>query len=189
MKQADLKTILSDLELSQADFARLIDVTPRAISLWLAGERAIPGPVESYLRLFKFLPGNLRQQELLRLKAKGTNMRDGMYGISFQYGNSAGMGALVFEGGRIYGADSGGVKYDGEYEFHEETGLADVKLKVSFPPNVPSVFGVQNPYEWSIDITSTFNPNITSGNMAVKTSIGRSLQAQYVYLRQLPEAA
>lgn len=116
-------------------------------------------------------------------------MRDGMYGISFQYGNSAGMGALVFEGGRIYGADSGGVKYDGEYEFHEETGLADVKLKVSFPPNIPSVFGVQNPYEWSIDITTTFNPSITSGNMAVKTSIGRSLQAQYVYLRQLPEAA
>jgi hypothetical protein len=189
MKQDDLKLILGELSLTQADFARLIEVTPRAVGLWLSGERGIPGPVEAYLRLFKVLPGNLRQIEVLRLKTKGSKMREGMFGISFQYGGDGGMGALIFEGGRIYGADVGGVKYDGDYEVREESGLADIKLKVTFPPNTSSVFGTKNPYEWSIDVTATMNPKLDSGSLIARTSIGKNLNAQYVYLRALPEAA
>jgi hypothetical protein len=189
MSVEELKAILVELGITQADFARLVDVTPRAVALWMAAERSIPGPVEAYIRLLRLLPPNLRQIELNRLKQKGSNMRDGMFGISFQANMDAGLGVLIFDNGKVFGTDAAGVRYDGEYLFHETSSLADVKLKVTFPPNVRSVFGIANPYEWSFDVTTSFNPKQNSGPLAVKTSLGKAVNAQYVFLRTLPEAA
>jgi hypothetical protein len=189
MTSDDLEAILAELGITQADFARLIGVTPRAIALWVADERSIPGPAEAYLRVLQLLPQNLRQVELNRLKQKGTTMRDGMYGISFQGQQGTGMGLLIFENGRVYGTDTQGVRYDGEYLYSESTGLADVKLKVTFPPNVRAVFGISNPYEWAFDVTTSFNPKQNSGPLTVRSSVGQPLNAQFVFLRTLPEAA
>jgi len=189
MTSNNLKAILANLGLTQADFARLLGVTPRAIALWIANERAIPGPVEGYLRIFELLPPNLRQMELNRLKQEGTNMRDGMFGITFQSQRGAGMGLLIFENGRVYGTDEAGVRFDGEYIFDEISGMAEVKIKVTFPPNVQSIFGVTNPYEWAFDVTTKFDPKQNAGTLAVNTSIGQQITARYVFLRSLPEAA
>lgn len=189
MTTDELRAFLAELDLSQANFARLVDVTPRAVTLWLSGERAIPGPAAAYVRAFKLLPLNLRQAERSRLKERGTGMRDGMFGITFQGQQGAGMGVLVFDAGKVYGTDTQGVRYDGEYVFSEKTGAADVKLKVTFPPNVVAVFGISNPYEWAFDVTTSFDPRLNSGQLAVKTSIGQPLNALYVYLRALPDAA
>jgi DNA-binding transcriptional regulator YiaG len=68
MKREDLKALLLEVGLSQADFARLIGVTSRAVTLWMNDERAIPGPAEAYARVFRLLPPNIRQTELARLK-------------------------------------------------------------------------------------------------------------------------
>jgi hypothetical protein len=127
--------------------------------------------------------------ELNRLKQKGTDMRDGMYGISFQGQHGVGMGVLIFYNGRVYGTDTQGVRYDGEYIFSESSGLVDVKVKVTFPPNVQAVFGVSNPYEWAFDVTTNFNPKQNSGPLTVRTSLGQPISAQFVFLRTLPEAA
>jgi hypothetical protein len=189
MSSEELEVVLAELGITQADFARLIGVTPRAIALWVADERSIPGPAEAYLRVLQLLPQNLRQVELNRLKQKGTTMRDGMYGISFQGQQGAGMGLLIFENGRVYGTDTQGVRYDGEYLYSESTGLADVKVKVTFPPNVRAVFGISNPYEWAFDVTTSFNPKQNSGPLTVRSSVGQPLNAQCVFLRTLPEAA
>ncbi len=189
MTSNDLRAVLGELELTQADFARLIGVTPRAIALWMADERTIPGPVDAYVRLLRLLPPNLRQVELNRLKQKGTAMRDGMFGISFQGQQGNGIGVLIFDSGRVFGTDTEGVKYDGEYIYNEGSGLVEVKIKVTFPPNVRAVFGTTNPYEWAIDITASFNPKLNSGALKVRTSLGQPVDAQYVFLRSLPEAA
>jgi hypothetical protein len=116
-------------------------------------------------------------------------MRDGMFGISFQGQQGAGMGLLIFDNGRVYGTDTQGVRYDGEYLFDENSGLANVKIKVTFPPNVRAVFGTSNPYEWAIDVTTAFNPKQNSGPLTVQTSVGQPIGAQFVFLRSLPEAA
>ena len=42
---------------------------------------------------------------------------------------------------------------------------------------------------WAFDVTTTFNPTKNAGTLEVHTSIGQSLEAQYVFLRSLPEAA
>lgn len=99
------------------------------------------------------------------------------------------MGVLVFDTGRVYGTDTEGVRYDGEYLFDESSGLAEVKLKVTFPPNVRAVFGVSNPYEWAFDVTTTLDPKQNSGRLAVRTSLGQPINAQFTFLRSLPEAA
>jgi hypothetical protein len=189
MTSDELQAVLAELGITQADFARLIGVTSRAITLWVADQRSIPGPAEAYLRVLQLLPQNLRQTEFNRLKRKGTDMRDGMYGISFQGQQGVGMGVLIFENGRVYGTDTQGVRYDGEYLYSESTGLADVKIKVTFPPNVRAVFGISNPYEWAFDVTTSFNPKQNSGPLTVKSSVGQPINAQFVFLRTLPEAA
>jgi hypothetical protein len=99
------------------------------------------------------------------------------------------MGVLILENGRVYGTDSEGVRYDGEYIFDEISGMVDIKAKVTFPPHVKAVFGLSNPYEWAFDITARINPKQNSGPVAVKTSLGQNINAQFVFLRDLPDAA
>lgn len=53
-------------------------------------------------------------------------MRDGMYGVEFVYRDNRGVGAFVFQEGRVFGADEAGVKYDGDYVYDEQHGLAEV---------------------------------------------------------------
>ena len=189
MTSEELKAFLGELGITQAEFSRLIGVTPRAVTLWLAEERSIPGPTEAYSRVFRLLPPHLRQVELARLREKGSAMRDGMYGITFQGQQGGGMGVLVFDCGRVYGTDTEGVRYDGEYIFDEFSELVDIKVKIVFPPHVQAVFGISNPYEWSFDVTASLNPKLDSGALAVKTSLGKPISAQYRFLRNLPDAA
>jgi hypothetical protein len=188
---SDLRTVLDEVGISQADFARLIGVTPRAVSLWMVGDR-VPGPAEAYTRLLQSLTPAQRQVELARLKERRTTMRDGMYGVEFKPtkgdGTSGtGICVLILDNGRAFGVDPSGAKYDGEYTFDEATRLADLRLKVTFPPNVKAVFGVTNPYEWSIDLTTQLNPHADSGQVRIATPIGRAINARYKFLRPLPE--
>ena len=116
-------------------------------------------------------------------------MRDGMYRVRFQSPTDSGDGVLVFDAGRVWGTDVGSARYDGEYLVNERTGKADVRLKVTFPANGMSVFGIQNPYEWSIDVTTTLDPQHPRGQLSVQTSLQQSLSAEYEFMRALPEAA
>src|SRR5882724_5139736 len=93
----ELKGILAELGITQADFSRLICVTSRAITLWISGERPVPGPVESYLRLLHSLPFTSRQIEINRAREGRSGMRDGMFAITFQGQQSVGVGVLIFE--------------------------------------------------------------------------------------------
>jgi hypothetical protein len=64
MEENIVRLTLDSLGLSSADFARLVGVTPRAVSLWLASQREIPGPVRAYARLLLSLPPSLRRAEI-----------------------------------------------------------------------------------------------------------------------------
>jgi len=116
-------------------------------------------------------------------------MRDGMFLMTYQGSAGSGFGTLIFDNGRVYGADSERGCYDGLYAYDESTGMTEVTLKVTMPANVPSVFGITNPFEWAIDVTASLNPNLDSGRLLVKSSLGPTLQAQYKYLRSLPDAS
>ncbi|MFZ0607656.1 MAG: hypothetical protein WAM75_08275 [Xanthobacteraceae bacterium] len=183
----DLRVALSSVGVTQTEFARLIGVTPRAVSLWMVGDRAIPGPVEAYAKLLQTLTPAQRQVEIAKLKERRTAMRDGMYGIEFSSVARWGLGVIVLDNGRAYGADAAGAKYDGDYVYDETKRLAELRLKVTFPPNVQAVFGPSHPYEWSIDLTTNLNPHADSGQVSLTTPLGPRINANYRFLRTLPE--
>jgi hypothetical protein len=113
-------------------------------------------------------------------------MKDGMYTIEFAGQAGAGIGMLVFEGGRIYGTDTGNAKYDGGYQLNKSTGLADVQLKVQMPRNQLSVLGIEQPFDWALDVTTSMNPNEDEGNITAQTNVGRPVFAHYRFMRSLP---
>lgn len=67
MTGVELSEALVGIGLSQVQFARLLTVTPRAVQLWISDQRHVPGPVGAYLRLFRTLPPERRQEELARV--------------------------------------------------------------------------------------------------------------------------
>jgi transcriptional regulator with XRE-family HTH domain len=185
MDKNQLKFTLSLLRLSPVELARLLGITPRAVSLWLSGERGVPGPAEAYLNLFIALTLDQRAEELRKLEAESIAMKDGMYSIEYQGTGGAGFGVLIFDGGRVYGSDVGMGKYDGSYLINKGTGLVDVKVRVELPANQPSVLGLTNPYDWAIDIETTIAPNSDAGVISAVTALG-TVSANYKYLRGLP---
>ena len=188
MTREQLKSTLSNLGISQVDLARLLGVTPRAVSLWLSGTRSIPGPVTAYLELFVSLPRGAQQAELAK-RTETTTMKNGMYLIEYAGADGHGYAALVFEDGRIFGADVAAARYDGSYEFNERTGLIDVQIRVEMPANVRSVVGVAQPFDWILEVTTAMPADQDVGRLQVKTNLGSPIVADYRFLRSLPQAA
>ncbi len=120
-------------------------------------------------------------------------MRDGMYSVLYSSQDSgptlAGYGFVIFDGGKVYGADPGGAQYNGEYTFDDQTGLADVHLKLTFAPNHVAVFGVSLPYEWSVDASCAIDPNSVDGLTRITTSLGQTVDVTFRFMRALPDAA
>jgi len=193
MTGLDLRTSLSKVGLSQVQFARQLGVTTRAVTLWLGEERSIPGPVEAYLRLFTAAPAAVRLAEVQRFNESESRMRDGMYAIQYSspdIGHTiSGFGFVIFDGGKVFGGDPFGSVYNGEYSYDEVRGVVNVTLKLTFAAGANAVFGVTNPYEWSIDATATLDPHVDVGTTMLTTSLRQTITAEYRFIRSLPDAA
>jgi DNA-binding transcriptional regulator YiaG len=60
MTAAQLRAILDRLGLSQVGAARFLDVDDRTVRRWIAGDIAVPRPVEMLLRLLDECPAAMR---------------------------------------------------------------------------------------------------------------------------------
>lgn len=69
MTGTELRIILEDLGMLQAELARLLGVTPRAVNLWATEKRSVPRAVIAYLGLFKRMSTARQAQEILRVRA------------------------------------------------------------------------------------------------------------------------
>lgn len=184
MEPTDLRELLETLGLSQADFARLIDVTPRAVNLWTSADRAIPGPVAAYLRLLASIPAALRAQEFSRL-TKEAIVTDGMFEIVYQGRTGAGTGVLVLMAGRVFGSD-GGVLYDGTYEpSSSNSDFLDVYLRCTVPPGIGLVTGVPpQKMTYSFDLSAKIRSRGET-RVKVETPYG-PVGATVRFLREVP---
>lgn len=189
MKRQELKVILGQIGISQADLAHLVGVTPRAVSLWMTGSRSIPGPLAAYARLLASLPLGMQQAELANLSEEIKTMKDGMYLIQYAGQAGSGYGTLIFDGGRIYGADIAAGKYDGECHFNEATGLVDVSIRVQMSAGQQSVIGMVQPFDWILDVSTAMDPDKDCGQLNVQTNLAKPIVASYRFLRSLPVAA
>src|SRR5690349_5050313 len=107
MNAQSLKAVLDRFRLGQADFARMVGVSPRTVGRWLADE-PIPGPVEAYVRLLESAPQTVREMEILMARMGASQFRDGMYRVGMTGMQGFGTAVLIFDSGRVTGADQGG---------------------------------------------------------------------------------
>lgn len=187
---SELKEVIADLRLSQADFARLLGVSVGAVSQWLSDTRSIPGPVEAFVGLFMRLPLQQREMELAQLR-KGDAMRNGMYLVSFTGVAGQGYATLTLADGIVYGFDQAGALYDGTVQFPaEENGLAVVDIKVRMPAHVASVIGgITHPFEWILPVKTKINLQMEQGSILLETGLGGSVRVAFKRVRDLPIAA
>lgn len=135
-----LKRVLDRLGLKQSEFAKLLDVSPRTVSLWATGDVALPGPVRAYLRLLQHADLAGRAAELARLSTPLPIIKDGLYSLT--YGASSGRyektdtksGVALLRNGRIVGSDAGGAKFEGTYQFDSARQTNHFHVWLRVPP-------------------------------------------------------
>lgn len=183
MNALDLRNLLSALGLTQADLAQLVDVTPRAVGLWMAEQREIPGPVVAYLRLLTSLPMAHRAQELARLK-ESKPMADGLYRFDYVGRDGGGYGVLALTKGIVAGTD-GQILYDGSYEPGFTQHMVDAHIQVSVPAGVSLVTGVPaQAMNYSFEVNVSF-PTRGRHKTTIMTPVGE-VGLVISHLRTLP---
>lgn len=185
MNARELRAALADLRLSQVELAQLIRISPRAISLWLSGEREVSGPAAAYLALLLSLPRALQAEETARIRKEDSAMPEGMYKFSFVGTTGTGLGVIILERGRVFGSD-GAVQYDGTYEpSTDRRGYVSVHVHLTVPPGVPLVQGVPaQPMSYGFDIDCAFASRGTTP-VSVQTPFG-PVQGHIAFLRAVP---
>jgi hypothetical protein len=145
-----LKRVLDRLGLKQSEFAKLLDVSPRTVSLWATGDVALPGPVRAYLRLLQRAEPGARSAELARLSSPRPVFEDGFYSLT--YGTSTGDhgktdrtgGVALLRSGRIVGSDAGGAKFEGTYQFDSTRQTNHFHVWLRVPPVGELVTGLDS---------------------------------------------
>ena len=112
-----------------------------------------------------------------------------MYSIEFTGQAGEGLGTLILDGGRIFGADVAGGTYDGNYQYNEATDLVDVNIRIQMPANRLSVTGIVQPFEWILEVSAEMDPKEDSAQIRVRTNTGQPIVATYRFLRALPMVA
>jgi transcriptional regulator with XRE-family HTH domain len=188
MNNEQLKEKIKAYGLQQSEFANMLDVTPRSVNMWVNGERAIPGPVEAYLRLFESSPSHIRENERLLARKGKVKMKNAFYGIQFLGTNEEelGAGTILLQEGRLFGVDFGKVKYDGNYNYDNASNLIHAKIKVTIPPgtNVVLPIGPQ-PVEIAFEVEVTFPKDALDYKTFVVTQLGE-VKTCINHLRDIP---
>lgn len=190
MCDLNLKESLDRLGLLQSEFARLIDVSPRTVSLWATGEKTFPGPAAAYVSLLERLPKEALTEELTRVGQRSKMFDQGVYGLHYRgrdmVEHEGGNALAVLRNGKIFGSDRWGGVFAGSYEFDNASETTRVHVRVDVPPYGELVTGyAAGPKGASIDIAGTFDRPAPQSISVVEVA-GRPVEVQLTYLGPLP---
>ncbi len=192
MSNLSLKETLDRLGLMQSEFARLIDVSPRTVSLWATGESPLPGPVAAYLRVLQALPADARADELKRVKGRSKMIDEGLYNLDYRAtgaecaGSGAGSALAVLRNGKILGSDRWGAVFMGSYEFDPSTETNAVHLRLHVPPEGELVTGfAAGPDGAIIEIAGQFERAAPISRTVAEVA-GQPLEVTMTFLGALP---
>ena len=97
---------------------------------------------------------------------------DGIYLFNYSGSADAGFALLVFQNGKITGADVGNVLYDGTYA-HVSGFSIVVDLILDVPPHGQVVQGVSKPHAWKLPIRGEFPWPLPEGvAVQIPTEVG-----------------
>jgi hypothetical protein len=156
MNGQELEDAIQKLGLTKTAFARLVDVSVRAVNLWTSEQRKVPGPVVSYVKLLLSLPIALREVELARIKSEPPTPLEGFFLMTLKgQEKDETRGFILLASGRVFGSD-GTVSYDGTYKPSSKEGFLDVEVTVTVPEGVRLVTGFPEkdvPYSFRVNAT------------------------------------
>jgi hypothetical protein len=192
MAGRNLKSVLMRLGLRQCEFARLVDVSPRTVSIWASGTGQLPGPVAAYLGLLQLSGPDVVSRELQRLEGRNRMLDEGLYGLKYSSATDrgdvpeAGDGLAVLRNGKILGSDRWGGVFAGTYEFDSLMQLNKVHVRLDVPPDADLVTGFQSgPEGATIDVVAAFD-RATPQSAAVVDVAGKSVEIELTYIGPLP---
>ena len=189
-----LKESLERLGLKQSEFARLIEMSPRTVSLWATGESPLPGPVTAYLRVLQLLPADVRAEEIRRVQGRSKMIDEGLYNVEYRsvsqsdcsLDDASGSALAVLRNGKILGSDRWGAVFMGSYEFDPVSETNAVHLRLHVPPQGEVVTGfAAGPDGASIEIAGQFD-RAAPVSRTIADVAGRPLQVIMTYLGALP---
>jgi transcriptional regulator with XRE-family HTH domain len=190
MTRPNLKNTLERLGLRQAEFARLLDVSPRTVSVWATGDTAIPGPVTAYLGLLQNSAPGVVRSELRRLEGRPLMLDEGIYGLKYTSGVNgdaeSGNGLAVLRNGKILGSDRLGGVFGGSYEYDPVTKVNRVHVRLEMPPGGTLVTGFSSgPEGATIDVVASIGRAAPVSSAVVEVG-GQPLEIELTYLGPLP---
>jgi transcriptional regulator with XRE-family HTH domain len=185
-----LKHILNTVGLKQTELARLLDVSPRTVSMWATGEVNLPGPVAAYLRLLVAAgPDNLAA-ELGRLQGRHKMFDEGIYSLSYAAAGedfkTGGDGLAVLRSGRIVGSDRWGGMFEGSYRFDGTSQTNHFHLRMQVPADGELVTGFTGgPEGATLDIVAVLERASPMASATIEID-GRAVDLKLTYLGPLP---
>lgn len=187
--QQNLKEALDRLGLKQVELARLLDVSPRTVSLWATGDAALPGPVAAYLRVLLMSDRTVIARELKRLPSRSKMLDEGVYGIAYRDPSAetgGGTALAVLRNGKILGADRWGGVFSGSFEFDSVEEKNRVRLSFQVPPEGELVTGyVAGSTGAILDVTAAFARAEPSSTATVEIG-GGELEIELAFMGPLP---
>ena len=192
MSNISLKETLNRLGLNQSEFARLIDMSTRSVSLWATGETPLPGPVAAYLRALQLLPAEQRAEEIRRVQDRSKMIDEGLYNIECcakvanPTGGEIGSALAVLRNGKILGSDRWGAVFSGSYEFDRACRKNTVHLRLQVPPDAELVTGFAAGPEGAIlEVFGKFD-RAAPLSRAIADVAGQPLEVTMTFLGALP---
>jgi hypothetical protein len=141
MIMTGLKLILDRLGLKQSEFAKLLGVSPRTVSLWATGEVNLPGPVQAYVRMLQVAHPSVRSAEFKRLTGAHPVIDEGLYRL--MYGpDGCGEAVAFVRQGRVVGSDRSGARFEGTYQFDSARRTNHFHGWLHIPPAGKTVTGL-----------------------------------------------
>lgn len=190
MARQSLKDALERLGLRQAELARLLDVSPRTVSVWATGDMPVPGPVAAYLGLLQMSGPAVVRAELKRLEGRSRMLDEGIYGLKYMVRHAgepeSGDGLAVLRSGKILGSDRWGGVFAGSYEYDPVTKANLVHVRLEMPPEATLVTGFSSgPEGATIDVVASLDRAAPVSSAVVEVA-GRPLEIELTYLGPLP---